>query len=91
MKGQEAYEIAKNNIKFCYLCGVEEIKFLGCFVPDYPTKWTPGKPASGKTRTFWYGLCEKCFKLPNKAELVEKKMESERTKRIIRWDISKKK
>ena len=77
MKGQEAYEIAKNNVKCCFLCGEDKIEVLGCFVPNDPTKWISGKPAPGKTRTFWYGLCGECFRLPDKAKLVEKKMESE--------------
>ena len=77
MNEQEAYKTAENNVKCCYLCGEEKIKALGCFVPDDPTKWISGKPAPGKTRTFWYGLCEECFILPDKAELVERKMASE--------------
>ena len=77
MKAQKAYKLARDNVKCCYLCGKEEIKVLGCCVPDDPTKWISGKPAPGKTRTFWYGLCEECFKLPDKAELVEKKIASE--------------
>ncbi|MBA7585628.1 hypothetical protein ES708_27614 [subsurface metagenome] len=77
MKAQKAYKLAKDDVKCCYLCGKEEIEVLGCFVPDDPAEWTPGKPAPGKTRTLWYGLCGECFKLPNKAELVEKKIASE--------------
>lgn len=33
MKGQEAYEIAKNNVKCFYLCEKEGIKVVGCFGP----------------------------------------------------------
>ena len=76
MKTQKAYELARDKIRHCYLCGKEEVNVLGCFVPDDPTKWISGKPAPGKTRSFWYGLCEECFKLPDKAELVEKKIAS---------------
>jgi len=77
VKAEEAFKLAKNNIKYCYLCEKEGIKFVGCFAPDDPTKLILGEPAPGKIRTYWYGLCEECFKLPDKAELVEKKMESE--------------
>jgi len=79
VKAQKAYNLAKDNVKCCYLCEKEEIEVMGCFVPDDPEEWEwiSGKPALGKTRTYWYGLCEECFKLPDKAELVEKKIASE--------------
>lgn len=77
VKIEEAFKLAKNNIKYCYLCGKEEIKVFGCCIPNDPANWLLGEPAPGKARTYWYGLCEECFKLPDKARLVEKKMESE--------------
>lgn len=77
MGAEGTLEWAKNNIEHCYLCGKEEIITIGCFVPHKPKNWLLGIPPPGKTRTFWYGLCEKCFNLPNKEELVEKKMKSE--------------
>mgnify|MGYP001037528673 CR=1 FL=1 len=76
MNNQKAYQKALSAVKNCYLCGKEQIKVVGCYVPSSPSQLL-GEPVSGKTRTYWYGLCEKCFKLTNKEKLVEEKMKSE--------------
>jgi len=63
----------------CYLCGKRKVKYVGCFVPGedvdvHYADWLMGKLNKGKMRTFWYGLCEGCFNLPNKGELVEEQI-----------------
>ena len=61
----------------CYLCG-EETKFIGCYIAkenDDSADFLMGKVKEGSTRTYWYGLCQKCFDLPNKEGLVEKMIE----------------
>jgi hypothetical protein len=43
----------------CAICG-EPSTVTGCFVPDEIHQHLYGAPA-GMTRTFFYGLCAKCF------------------------------
>lgn len=76
MNNQKAYKEALSVVKSCYLCGKKQVKIIGCYIPDPPDQLL-GEPAPGKTRTYWYGLCEKCFKLYNKEELVEEKRKNE--------------
>ncbi|MBA7565242.1 hypothetical protein ES708_06918 [subsurface metagenome] len=62
----------------CYLCGDKDVKFIGCYVAkknDKSADFLMGKVKAGSTRTYWYGLCQRCFDLPNKEELVEGKIE----------------
>jgi hypothetical protein len=64
----------------CYLCGSKNVVVNGCYVAkknDRGADFLLGKVEAGKTRTYWYGLCQKCFSLSNKEELIEKKIESD--------------
>ncbi|MBA7564363.1 hypothetical protein ES695_00535 [Candidatus Atribacteria bacterium 1244-E10-H5-B2] len=79
MKAEDALEFAKHNISECFLCGDKEIITIGCFIPHDPENrvdWLMGKLPKGKMRTAWYGLCKKCFNLPNKEKLIEEKIEN---------------
>ena len=76
----------------CYLCG-KDVVVIGCYVAnknDKSADFLMGKVEAGKTRTYWYGLCQKCFSLPNKLKLVEEKIEGGvRIKRGFSVEIKK--
>lgn len=62
----------------CYLCGSKNVVVTGCYVAkknDRSADFLMGKVKAGSTRTYWYGLCQKCFNLPNKLKLVEEQIE----------------
>jgi len=85
MKAEDAHKLARHNINNCFLCGDKEVITIGCLVPN--KNWTivirsMGKLPKRKTRTLWYGLCEKCFKIPNKEELIEEKIGDNIIKRV---------
>lgn len=64
----------------CYLCGDRNVMFTGTCEAnenDDSVDWLMGKLPKGKKRIFCYHLCEKCFKLANKEELIEEKLESD--------------
>ncbi len=62
----------------CYLCG-KKARYTGTFTDNNwdIADWLMGKLQKGKTRFFCFSLCEKCFSLPNKEKLVEKRIESD--------------
>ncbi|MBA7528491.1 hypothetical protein ES705_20678 [subsurface metagenome] len=62
----------------CYLCSSSDVKFEGYFVADKDddsVDWLMGKRPKGKKRVFVVYLCEECFSLPNKKELILKEIE----------------
>ncbi|MBA7517441.1 hypothetical protein ES705_09495 [subsurface metagenome] len=64
----------------CYLCGKNKVEFIGSCVTnenDGSVDWLMGKLQKGKTRVFCFSLCEECFSLPNKEELIGNKIESD--------------
>jgi len=75
MNPREAYDLAAMNIQSCYLCGADDLKVLGCFTPEEPALWPAGPPPPGKERSYWYGLCWACSRLPDAATQVERKIQ----------------
>ncbi|GAI88650.1 unnamed protein product, partial [marine sediment metagenome] len=63
----------------CYLCG-KRTEFIGSCVAEKnedSVDWLMGKLPKGRTRIFCFGLCGECFNLPNKEELIGRKLESD--------------
>jgi hypothetical protein len=54
----------------CYLCNGEP-SVAGCFVPNDQV-WCKAPP--GKTRTYWYMLCECCVALPDVGDRAHAKV-----------------
>ena len=54
----------------CLLCGSANVDGSAIFAPDREFGERLGVPA-GKTRVFFYGLCDACFARPDACKAVE--------------------
>lgn len=64
MTPAQALETAREQIHDCFLCGSPRLARLGCYVPRDPAildvPMVP--PNAQEQRTYWYGICHRCFK-----------------------------
>jgi hypothetical protein len=81
MNYEDLMKLASTTVNRCFLCDAGDIEVMGCFVPgkDEAERYWPTKLKPNKTRTFWYGLCSRCDRMPKKqaAARVEERMERE--------------
>ena len=66
----------------CFLCQIADAVIQGIFHPNKECAEQMGVP-SNKLRIIGYGLCERCFALPDRQQRVEKKIMSSREVPVI--------
>jgi hypothetical protein len=54
----------------CAICHQTPTLYTGVFIPNESSNKRIGSPKR-KTRCVFYGLCEKCFQLPDKLKRIE--------------------
>lgn len=70
MNPTDAFQYARQRVTRCALCRRPAVH-LGAFFPTDPALW-PGPPLqAGKVRAFFYGLCKRCGRRPDKMVAVE--------------------
>lgn len=74
--------IDRGGFQKCLLCG-DPVTWLGAFLPDDHKAW--GAPA-GKWRTWFYGLCEACFRRPGVQAEVEAHILAEVRAARVAWN-----
>jgi hypothetical protein len=69
----EAMMYAAPRTRMCFLCG-KPARWRAVFLPTEPRLWGGPPIRPGKRRGFFYALCRKCYRRPNKSTEVEDKI-----------------
>jgi hypothetical protein len=67
-------------LKPCLLCGCVDIDATAFFIPNRESGNRFSVPA-GKTRLYFYGLCDTCLDRPDRDEAVETEILAHRRRR----------
>jgi hypothetical protein len=80
MNATEALNLATTRVHACFLCGAQA-EYIGVFLPNDPDRWGPphDPPEAGKQRGYYYGVCGRCMRRGDVAELAERKLADMRT------------